>query len=496
MRCKFYLFMKYFFNILFLLISANGFCQVWTNNGSVANILPGTVVNTSSLENLNGTITNSGNLTLKNNYNNIAIVNGSGDYNIGGNWVNNGTFTAGLGVVTLNGIAAQNIFSTNTFNNISINKTSGNAILSSDITVDGTLNFISGNVQTGSNKIIISPTGNITGSGQTTGWINGNLQKSIQAGSPLQVYEVGGNNFYTPTSITLNGVTTGGSLVTAAIATDHPNLNTSSIDGNKSVNRYYKFTNNGIVFTDAGLTLNWESSDVDAGASTANFKVALYNGSSWIYPAIASPNATSIQVTGITSFGDFAVGESLSALPVNLYNLRGYSKNQGIQVEWITQSEINMERYEIERSANGQQFTKIGSVAAKGNSSFIYNYSWFDANPLNGINYYRIISVEKTGQKNLSPIVKVNLSNGKSEIIFYPNPVIGNAIKLQLNNMQSGNYTISLTNTMGQMIFKKLILHNGGSAIQSIPVNNLHPGIYQLTITGGGIRFIKQVLKN
>ena len=157
---------------------------------------------------------------------------------------------------------------------------------------------------------------------------------------------------------------------------------------------------------------------------------------------------------------------------------------------------MNMERYEVERSANGQQFLKAGSVQAKGNNSIVLNYGWFDANPLNGVNYYRIRSVEKTGQVSYSAVVKVNISTGRSEIIFYPNPVIGNVIRLQLNYLKPGNYTISLTNTMGQQVFKKLILHNGGSAFQTIPINNLPGGIYQLNIAGGGISFTKQVLKN
>lgn len=489
--------MKYIFNILCLLFNANGFCQVLTNNGAVANILSGTDVKTSSLENLNGAITNSGNLTLRNNYNNIATVNGSGNYTVGGNWNNNGTFTAGTGLVTLNGSGAQSLFSTNNFNNLSINKSSGAVILSSDVTIYGTLNFISGNIQTGSNKIIISSTGSITGSSQSTGWVYGNLQKNIPTGGAIsQTYELGDNTRYTPTTIGLNGVTTGGNLAVNVTATDHPNLATSTIDVNKSVNRYFTFSNNGIVFTDASFTLNWMVSDVDAGAVPANFKVGKYNGSAWSYPAFASPGPTSIQVTGITSFGDFAVGESLFALPVRFGSLRGYAKTQGIQLEWITHSEIDIDRYEVERSANGQQFTNAGTVPAKGNSSIVVNYGWFDANPLYGVNYYRIKSVEKTGQASYSQIIKVNISQGTKEIIFYPNPVIGSTIRLQLNNLQKGNYTISLTNTTGQQVLKKLLLHNGGSVIQTIDIHHLANGIYQLNIAGGGISFTKQVLKN
>ena len=488
--------MKYLFNILFLLFNANCFCQVWTNNGVAINIVSGTFVNVDSLRNVTGTITNSGTITLRYNYNNQATVNGSGDYNIGGNWANSGTFTAGSGVVMFNGASAQDISFADAFNNITINKTAGSAILSSDITVNGTLHFISGKIQTGVNNLVIPSAANITGSGQGTGWVYGNLQKYILAGATSQTYEVGDNTHYSPVTLALSGVTSGGNLTTDVTATDHPNINTSLLNPNKSVNRYFTFINNGVVFTDAAIMLNWVAPDVDPGASTANFKVGKYNGSSWSYPTIASPNPTSIQVTGITSFGSFAIGESLNALPVTLTTVRAYTKNTGVQVEWVTQLEINMDMYEVERSANGQQFTKTGTVLAKGNSNAILNYSWFDANPFSGISYYRIKSIEKSGNASYSQIVKVNRTTGGEGIIFYPNPVVGNTIQLQLNNIPQGDYIISITNNLGQQVFKKLILHNGGSAIQTIDVHNLVKGIYQLSITGGEINFTKKVLKN
>lgn len=486
--------MKYFSSItLFCFLSSQCFCQVLTNNGSVVNISSGTYVNAGSFENLNGTLSNSGTFILKYSYHNLAIITGNGNYDIGGNWLNNGTFNAGTGKVTLNGTTAQDIYSTNGLNNLTINKTAGSAILTSDITVNGVLNFIAGNIQTGSNKVIISSTGNITGTSQSTGWLNGNLQKNIQTGPTTQTYEVGDNVYYSPASITLNGVTTGGSLTMVALATDHPNLNTSTIDATKSVNRYFKLTNNGIVFTDASVTLNWVASDIDAGASTANFKAGRYNGSVWSYPTIASLNPTSIQVAGLTTFGEFAIGESLMALPVKLLNLTGYIKNQGIQLEWKTQSEINMERYDVERSSNGQQFVKTGTVQTKGNSNVVLSYAWFDASPFNNINYYRIKSVEKSGVVSYSEVIKVNIISGRSEIVFYPNLVISNTINLQLKNIPQGAYSLSLINTLGQQVFKKLILHDGSTSMQAVPVNNVPAGMYFLNLSGNGIKFTKQV---
>ena len=176
--------------------------------------------------------------------------------------------------------------------------------------------------------------------------------------------------------------------------------------------------------------------------------------------------------------------------------LKAYQKNAGVQVEWTAQQESNIDRYEVERSQNGQQFFKLGSVQAKGNSSVAINYNLFDPNPFSGVNFYRIKIIE-AGQVTYSQVMKVNISKGATLITIYPNPVNGNTIVLQMNNLQKGIYTITLTNKLGQQIVTKEIEHAGGSATEIIESSKaLAAGVYQLRLTGGGINITRQVIKN
>ena len=82
-----------------------------------------------------------------------------------------------------------------------------------------------------------------------------------------------------------------------------------------------------------------------------------------------------------------------------------------------------MDKYVVERSATGANFTTIGSVASRGNSAVEVTYNLFDATPLNGANYYRIKMLDKNGQFTYSRVVRVNLGSGKPAISVYPNPV-------------------------------------------------------------------------
>lgn len=79
-----------------------------TNNGSIANIMPGCVVSvkTASVHNLAGEINNAGRITIEGDYINDDITTGGGAlgvFNIEGNWENNATFTADQSQVNLFG---------------------------------------------------------------------------------------------------------------------------------------------------------------------------------------------------------------------------------------------------------------------------------------------------------------------------------------------------------------------------------------------------------
>ncbi|MBC7937619.1 MAG: hypothetical protein H7Y86_19900 [Rhizobacter sp.] len=262
--------------------------------------------------NLSG-ITPSSNWNILNNFtiNSSSILKaGNYTYLVGGNISNSGTITSGTSTFTLNGAGIQDIYTLSAFNNLTSNKPAGSTTMSSDVQVNGVLNFIAGQIQTGS-KILIQPSsGTVTGAAQSTGWVNGNLQKSIATGTNVSsTFEIGGNTGYTPATVLFAGVTVSGNLTANTVSAEHPQIKQSAIDSSYDVTRYWLLTNTGIGFTTANATFNWVTTDVDAGAITANFKPGLYDGVSWTTPLFASPLPLSIQATGLTSFGDFAIGD-------------------------------------------------------------------------------------------------------------------------------------------------------------------------------------------
>jgi hypothetical protein len=158
---------------------------------------------------------------------------------------------------------------------------------------------------------------------------------------------------------------------------------------------------------------------------------------------------------------------NLFPLPVSLYELKAAPKAGGISVDWRTGNESDMVRYEVERSADGRSFNKIGEVAAFNNVSST-NYTFFDRQPLNSSNFYRLKMIEISTAFKYSIIVRVDLNGNNRNIALYPNPVPQRTVMLQLNNLDKGRYRLLFYNTAGQLVYEKDMVHDGGSSTQNI----------------------------
>ena len=206
---------------------------------------------------------------------------------------------------------------------------------------------------------------------------------------------------------------------------------------------------------------------------------------------------TTIRVSDTTSY-TFNVNTSVAAskasnrfvivamktktvLPVTFTKIKAYLKDKAAQVEWNVQNELNIASYEIEKSTNGTSFIKAGTVMAKGTTA----YSFTDATPANGITYYRVKSIGKSGDVNYTGIVHVETETTSNPAVsVYPNPLTGTTFTLTLTNMTAGSYTLSVITENGAVAFSKSITHNGGTASQPVNLHNkLASGIYYLKIT-------------
>ncbi|MCW3107819.1 MAG: C-terminal target protein [Segetibacter sp.] len=234
------------------------------------------------------------------------------------------------------------------------------------------------------------------------------------------------------------------------------------------------------------------------GGNSNKVTAMQFDGTNWITTGSAGFSATTASYISMavsnnniyvlySSGGAFAkVYKSGNTLPINFTSIKGYEKNQGIQVDWNVATESNILHYEIEKSLNGNDFTKINEVAARANNNNAQSYNSFDKNPVKGNNFYRIKAVENSGKINYSQIVNVKLTSSKGNIVAFPNPVSGNTINLRFDNKPAGRYEVNLVNNLSQQFLHTIIQHPGGSTIQTIELTaSVGKGVYQLQVRNG-----------
>ena len=176
---------------------------------------------------------------------------------------------------------------------------------------------------------------------------------------------------------------------------------------------------------------------------------------------------------------------AVSVLPVTFTTVKAYQQNNNIAVEWKVENELNIVKYDVEKSTDGTVFIHLSTTNVTGNNIASNAYSWLDVEALKGTNFYRIKSYDLSGEVKYSSVVKVSITAGISDFSIYPNPVTTNVINLVMNNQPAGLYKVQLTDAIGQVIFVKSIQGNGGNSTQSLGTGaKLTPGIYQLEING------------
>jgi len=173
----------------------------------------------------------------------------------------------------------------------------------------------------------------------------------------------------------------------------------------------------------------------------------------------------------------------LSLLPIKLANFDVVKNNAGnAQLTWLTPSDVNMLRYEIESSINASAFNKTGTIVSKGNN-FPTQYSFQDVTQnKTGVYFYRLKMIDKDGGFTYSMVKSIQFSEIKTGLInLFPNPATS-TINLTINAETRENVILTIANMKGQKIIQKDLILNKG--INNIPedIHNLLNAVYIISI--------------
>ncbi|HNF49748.1 MAG TPA: T9SS type A sorting domain-containing protein, partial [Chitinophagales bacterium] len=186
-------------------------------------------------------------------------------------------------------------------------------------------------------------------------------------------------------------------------------------------------------------------------------------------------------------------------LPVELTSFTGYNDGQINVLDWITASEINTSKFEVEKSTDGYSFSYLGERPAAGNSTMPRTYQLVDNNPVIGNNYYRLKMIDIDGTYDYSDkiLIKVaDLQTNEGIVNIYPNPTKGE-VNIVYQAAADHSAMLTIFNTIGQLMTDNSYQMKAGVNTITISATDYAKGLYIINLqnTDAGIKYQSKFVK-
>ena len=182
------------------------------------------------------------------------------------------------------------------------------------------------------------------------------------------------------------------------------------------------------------------------------------------------------------------------ALPLDFIRFVGDFEDDEVILTWVTDNEIDNDRFEIERSFDGRSFEVIGTETPLNNLNVENTYEFVDRQPQFGANYYRIRQVDFDGQSTTTEIIVVFADAERFEFTIFPNPV-QDKLKIKAN-FSTPEMLVNIVNLSGKTVYQQILDQDVSVEEASIDVSNFPAGIYYVLLKSGEISHQFKLLKN
>ncbi|GAA4494734.1 hypothetical protein GCM10023172_05380 [Hymenobacter ginsengisoli] len=423
---------------------------------------------------------------------------------VAGNFANQGTLS-GTGQVLFNGSSAQSIIGSTAFYSLRI-ANAADVTLLSPIVVSDTLALRAGHLVVDNQALTLGANATITGANASSYLITrddpaglGYVRRSVPATGVAISFPVGTASSYAPATLTNSGATADVNVRTFSSLLEHGTSGAPYANASRFVSRAWEISPlaSGAV---VDVTLQWPASAENASFQRASASVFHNdNTSTGTWTALPGTGPTGsdpyqVTATGVSSFSTFAVG-STAPLPVQLVRFGAQrTAASAVAVGWATASEENCAQFEIERSVDGRQFQRVGTVACAGSQGLAHSYTFRD-DAAAGAYYYRLRQVDADGQTQYSTVAYVSQSADTAlGLSAFPNPTTGTVTLLGLP--ASAAVTLSLTSALGQPLLATSVGSlPAATAALNAALRTCAPGVYVLTAEVNGQRQHLKIVK-
>ena len=260
-----------------------------------------------------------------------------------------------------------------------------------------------------------------------------------------------------------------GLIATAAVNLVN-NSNLTAGDGTNGSKAFVKFDGGSLNLYDNGYVSlmssnnyyhNWSAYKANGkNVSTSNNKLNCGT------PGMNACQNPLVYGPSILNLGGMSVN---AMLPVRLSAFSVKLTGTRVDIAWASDMELNFDRYEVERSFDGVNWSPIGTVKSTGNVDVVSRYAFTDALKLAGAVSYRLKMIDIDGTSVYSPIKTVK-TDAEMEIAVFPNPATE---YIMINAGDNVSHKVQIFSQAGQLLKQASV--NGKT---KIPVSGFTPGNY------------------
>lgn len=180
---------------------------------------------------------------------------------------------------------------------------------------------------------------------------------------------------------------------------------------------------------------------------------------------------------------------TFGTFPVHFISVAASLVNKtSAMVKWVVATPTtNSNRFEVEYSADGKNFTTIGMV--KISSSNQGSYQFAHSNIPSGNLYYRIKEIDANGAYDYSNIVMLNNRSNVGNFVIYPNPA-NSSLTITSPTNNAGETQIVLYDAVGRQMVSTTMM----GITQEINTTIFPNGTYVLKILNNGTATTQKVL--
>lgn len=236
----------------------------------------------------------------------------------------------------------------------------------------------------------------------------------------------------------------------------------------------YRFANTTLAFS-GSIVINYTGVNT-TGFNESALRIHHHNGTNWTIDALSSVNISTDDVSSgaISNFTmkELTISDAVTALPLAILNFFIEKKGQTALLTWVTSQEQKINHFEVQHSADGRNFSTIGTMQAEEYNQSTQNYQYLHKSPRlnNQFNFYRIVLVDETNTQHYSKIIPVTFES----LVTTSSTIRPNPAQQTLQVFSPENQVLQLISTTGNVVFQTNL--NAGNNI--IPADNLPRGIY------------------